>query len=187
VDEQKAKMLRRNPEDAWSLIINHPDYFDQLNDANREQMISREELKGSRNQFNEWNFTQKILYRPIKTTLLKIGNYICIFNIPAKELEFFDMDGNFSYKLKINTDVIREGRWSGDIFLDEDQCKVYTTFLKSSGTGLYRIDLNTGDLHRRLTLIHPYPQKLKIYKDKAYYMYDVLGDPDNKTLYRQGL
>ncbi len=187
VDEQKMKMLRRNPEDTWSLISSQPDYLAQLNNMEREAVMSRDELTLYRKEFNEWNFTHKVLYRPLKTALYKIGNFICIFDIPAKQLEFFDTEGNFSYKLKINIDLIKDGRWSGDIFLDENQSKVYTTFLKSTGTGIYRIDLNTGDLHKILTLMHPYPQKIRIYKDRVYYMYDVLGDPDNKTLYRQQL
>jgi len=188
IDEKKAKMLRRNPEDAWALIRSQPDYLPQVSDLGRDEPdISMEELDRFRKEFNAWNFTHKILYRPVKTALYKIGNFICIFDIPAKQLEFFDTEGNFSYKLKINIDLIKDGRWSGDIFLDENQSKVYTTFLKSTGTGLYRIDLNTGDLHKILSLIHPYPQKIRIYKGHVYYMYDILGDPDNKTLYRQSL
>lgn len=187
LDEKKAKMLRRNPEDAWALMKDQPDYLAQLNNMEREQVMSREELKSERKEFNEWNFTQKVLYRPVKTALYIINKFVCIFDIPAKQLEFYDTVGNFSYKLKINIEEIKDGRWSGDIFLDENQSKVYTTFLKSTGTSLYRIDLNTGDLHKLLTLIHPYPQKIRIYKDQVYYMYDVLGDPDNKTLYRQNL
>ncbi len=188
VDEQKVKMLRRNPEDTWSLISSQPDYLPQVTDLGRDEPdISIEELDRFKKEFNAWNFTHKILYRPVKTALYKIGKFICIFNIPAQNLEFYDTDGNFSYKLKINIELINDGRWSGDIFLDENQSKVYTTFLKSTGTGLYRIDLNTGDLHKILTLIHPFPQKIRIYKDKVYYMYDVLGDPDNKILYRQSL
>jgi hypothetical protein len=148
---------------------------------------SGENLERSREEFEEWNFTHRILYRPLKTALYKIGDFICIFNIPGRELEFFDTDGNFSYKLKINIDFINDGRWSGDIFLDENQSKVYTTFQKSTGTALYRIDLNTGDLRKVLSVIHPYPQKIRIYKDQVYYLYDVMGDPDTKTLFRQGL
>jgi hypothetical protein len=188
VDEQKMKMLRRNPEDAWALIRSQPDYISQLSDLERDELdISKGELYSERKDFDNWSFTNKILYRPVKTALFKIDNFICIFNIPAKQLEFFDTDGYFSYKLKINVEIIKDGRWSGDIFLDETQSKVYTTFLKSTGTGLYRIDLNTGDLHKILFLIHPYPQKIRIYKGHVYYMYDILGDPDNKTLYRQSL
>jgi len=187
LDEKKAKMLRRNPEDAWELIRDQPDYLAQLNNMEREQVMSRDEVAQDRKEFNEWSFTHKVLYRPVKSALYIINNFICIFDIPAKQLEFYDTIGNFSYKLKINIEAIKDGRWSGDIFLDENQAKVYTTFLKSTGTGLYRIDLNTGDLHKILTLIHPFPRKLRIYKDQVYYMYDIPGDPDNKILYRQSL
>jgi len=187
VDEKKAKMLRRNPEDAWELIRDQPDYLAQLNNMEREEVMSRDELSSYRKDFNEWSFTHKVLYRPVKSSLYIISNFICIFNIPAQNLEFYDLDGNFSYKLKINVGQVKDGRWSEDIILDENQAKVYTTFLKSTGTGLYRIDLNTGDLHKILTLIHPFPRKLRIYKDQVYYMYDIPGDPDNKILYRQSL
>lgn len=187
LDEKKAKMLRRNPEDAWNLMSAHPDYFSMLNDVEREQMVSREELKEPRKEFDNWSFANKILYRPVKSALYKVNKFICIFNIPARQLEFYDTIGDFSYKLKLNVECIKEGKWSGDIFLDETQSKIYTTFLKSTGTGLYRIDLNTGDLHKILTLIHPFPQKLRIYKDKVYYLYDVLGDSGNRILYRQDL
>lgn len=187
LDEKKAKMLRRNPEDTWTLIRSQPDYLAQLNNIEREQVMSMDELTTARNNFNEWSFTHKILYRPVKSALYIINKFVCIFDIPAKQLEFYDTVGNFSYKLKINIEEIKYGRWSGDIFLDESQSKVYTTFLRSTGTGLYRIDLNTGELHKILTLIHPYPQKIRIYKDQIYYMYDIVGDPDNKTLYRESL
>jgi 6-phosphogluconolactonase (cycloisomerase 2 family) len=123
----------------------------------------------------------------MKTALYRIGDFICIFDIPMKQLEFYDIDGNFSFKLKINIELIKEGKWTCDILLDETQSIVYTTFQKSTGTTLYRIDLNTGDLHKILTTIHPYPQKISIYKDQVYYLYSRMGDPDNKILFREDL
>jgi hypothetical protein len=187
VDEKKAKMLRRNPEDAFLLWSMQPDYLAQLKDMNSEKAMTRDEIKDARGKFNEYSFTSKILYKPVKSALYVVERFVCIFDVPGKQLEFYDTAGNFSYKLKINTEMIKEGKWSGDIFMDENQKKVYTTFQKSSGTGLYRIDLNSGDLHKVVSLIHPYPRKIRIYKDQIYYMYDILGDPDNKTLYRQNL
>jgi hypothetical protein len=98
IDEKKAKMLRRNPEDAWALIRSQPDYISQLSDLERDELdISKGELYSERKDFDNWSFTNKILYRPVKTALYKIDNFICIFNIPAKQLEFFDTDGYFSY------------------------------------------------------------------------------------------
>jgi hypothetical protein len=188
LDEKKATMLRRNPEDAWALMRTQPDYFSQSTNLERnEPDISKGELDSGRKGFEEWNFTSKILYRPLKTALYKVDKFICIFNIPNRQLEFFDTTGNYSYKLKINVEQIKDGRWSGDIFLDETQSKIYTTFLKSTGTGLYRIDLNTGELHKTLILIHPFPQKIRIYKSQVYYLYGDPGDQENKTLYRQDL
>jgi hypothetical protein len=188
LDEKKATMLRRNPEDAWALMRAQPDYFSQSTNLERnEPDISKGELDSGRKGFEEWNFTSKILYRPLKTALYKVDKFICIFNIPNRQLEFFDTTGNYSYKLKINVEQIKDGRWSGDIFLDESQSKIYTTFLKSTGTGLYRIDLNTGELHKTLILIHPFPQKIRIYKSQVYYLYGDPGDQENKTLYRQDL
>jgi CarboxypepD_reg-like domain len=188
VDEEKATMLRRNPEDAWMMMIEIPGVDAEMNNSEGDEgSISPGQLSSLREAFNTWSFAKKVLYRPMKTALYRVRDFICIFNIPGKQLEFYDMEGNFSYKLKLNIEAINDGRWSGEIFLDEAQSQVYTTFLKSTGTGLYRIDLNTGNLHKQLSLIHPYPQKIKIYNDQIYYMHDILGDPDNRTLYRQWL
>jgi hypothetical protein len=144
-------------------------------------------LGSDRNSFDEWNWIHKALYRPMKTALYRVNDFICIFDIPQKQLEFFDPDGNFSYKLKINITPVKDGKWSGDIFLDENLSKVYTTFLRSSSTGLYQLDLNTGDLKKILTLRHPFPQKIRIYQGWIYYLYDVHNDPENKALFRQEL
>ena len=172
MDEDKAKMLRRNPQDAGQL---------------RADLPGGHSLDVGREDFDNWNWVHKILYRPVKTALYKVGNFICIFDIPGKQLEFYDPDGNFSLKLKINIEAIKEGKWSGEIYLDESQSKIYTTFLKSSGTGVYRLDLNTGDLKKILSLRHPYPQKIKISQGWIYYMYDIHNDPENKALFRQEL
>jgi hypothetical protein len=184
IDEGKVNMLHRNPGDAYELTTILPG-GKSVNKSLAEEVPSS--LRAEREAFDNWNWVHKALYRPMKTALYRIKDFICIFDIPKKELEFYDLDGNFSYKLKINIEMINDGRWSGDIYLDENQMKVYTTFLKSTGTGLYRIDLNTGDLHKLLSLMHPFPQKIRIYKDRIYYMYDILGDPDNKALYRQNI
>ncbi len=190
-DESKLKQLRRNPYEAMQLATPMPggrSVNKTLQFINTETLKENEKLESEDwGTFDEWNWVHKILYRPMKTALYVIGDFICIFDIPARELEFYDMQGNFSLMLKLNVDVIKEGKWTGDIFLDETQSKVYTTFQKSTGSGLYRIDLNTGDLHKVLTIKHPFPQKIKIYKEQIYYLYDVHGNPDEKTLYRQNL
>ena len=45
--------------------------------------------------------------------------------------------------------------------------------------------MNTGTMKNRATLVHQYPEKVRVYNDFIYYLYDEAGDPDNKMLFRQ--
>ncbi len=164
-DDKKMKMLRRNTDDAMMLLSGRP--------------------PDSREDFVTWNYVHKILYRPVKTTLYRVGSYICIFNTPDRQMEFYDSVGNFSYKLALNADRIKDGRWTCDILVDDASQTVYTTFLRNGVCSLYKIDLNSGELRKRLSLIHDYPEKVRVYNNWVYYLYNIPGDPDNKMLYRQ--
>jgi len=166
MDEEKQRMLRRNEED-------------------RLYAGSRGQIPGSRDAFVNWNYVNKILYRPIKTTLYRIGGFTCIFNNPAKTIEFYDDDGNFSYKLALQTDSVFSGRWLGDILTDPVTHYVYTLFISNGSVSLYMIDLNSGRLIKKTSLYHLYPEKIKVYGRHVYYLYDVAGDADNKMLFRQ--
>jgi len=165
-DEKKAKMMRRNPDDLSLLLSGVPD---------------------DRESFTNWNYLHKILYRPIESALYKIGSFICIFNIPEKQIEFYDPKGAYSYKLALKIDEKNEGRWSSEFIIDEVLLKAYTTFIKNGTCFLYEINLNTGALKKVLTIFHPYPEKLRAFNGFVYYLYDLPGSADNKMLYRQRL
>jgi hypothetical protein len=192
-DEDKLRMLRSRlfADEAMELAVPEPGgrtvnkSMQFTNTETLKQDGALENMDWA--TFDQWNWVHKVMYRPIKTALYIINDFTCIFDIPARELEFYDKNGNFSLKLKLNVDAIKDGKWSGDIFLDESRSKVYTTFQRTTGSGLYRIDLNTGELHKVLTIKHPFPQKIKIYKDQIYYLFDVPGSPEDKTLFRQDL
>jgi len=165
-DEKKAKMMRRNPDDLSLLLSPIPE---------------------DRENFTNWNYVHKILYRPIKSALYKIGSFICIFNIPDKQIEFYDQKGAYSYKLALKIDEKTEGRWSEEIIVDEILLKAFSIFIKNGTFILYEINLNTGVLKKTLTLYHPYPEKVQIYNGYVYYLYDIPGSADNKILFRQRL
>ncbi|MEI7982691.1 MAG: carboxypeptidase-like regulatory domain-containing protein [Bacteroidota bacterium] len=166
-DEKKLKMLRRNNDDNG--------------------LLWQVRLPDSRDDFVTWNYINKILYRPIKTSLFRMGSYICIFDTPERQIEFYDMEGNYSYKIGLKTDTIHNGRWTNDILIDGATGKMYTTFLRNGTCAIYRIDPNTGLLKRIPDIIHPFPQKLRIFNGDAFYLYDIPGMPDNKMMFRQGL
>jgi len=164
-DEKKMKMLRRNLQDA--------------------QLLGSDLQPDSRDDFVTWNYVHKILYRPVKTALYRIGEFTCIFNIPERQMEFYDNEGSFSYKLALKIENVNDGRWTNDILPDERTGKIFTAFISNGHYSLYEIDLNSGILKKQLTLFHYYPQKVRVYNNFVYYLYDKSGEPDNKMLYRQ--
>jgi hypothetical protein len=166
-DKKKLKMLRRNPGDA--------------------QLLGSSIQPDGRDDFVTWNYVHKILYRPVKSALFRTGDYTCIMNIPERQMEFYDVNSNFSYKLALKTDNIHDGRWTNDVITDAQTGKVFTTFVSNGKYNLYEINVNSGVLRKRLTLFHYYPEKISVYNDFIYYLYDVPSDPDNKMLYRQKL
>ena len=182
-DEQKAKMLRRNPEDLWLLMSSSAP-----RDVNADNTAESKEAVESVNVLSrEWMWIRKIQYPPIKSFLYRVGEFICVFNIPGRQMEFFDLGGKYSYKLQLSVEKTGDGRWTNDIIIDGFTLKVYTTFLKNGIISLYEIDLNTGELIRKMSVYHFYPQKVKIYDNYIYYLYDDPISPDNKMLFRQRL
>lgn len=166
-DEEKLKMKRRNSEDAWLLNSARP--------------------PDSREDFVTWNYVHKVLYRPVSARLLLIGMYACIFNTAAAEIEFYDSLGNYSYKLKMLTGKVTEGRWTKEIADDKLTGKVYTFYLNGGRCTVYEINPDTGVLRSVLILKHVFPEKIRIYNGWVYYLFDEDVKADNKILYRQKL
>ena len=180
-DEKKAKMLRRNQEDAWMLMS--PSAPGQ--DGKMSESIGG--VSSANEALEKWYWVKKVVYPPIKSFLYRIGEFICIFNTPNKQMEFYDPEGNYSYKIELKTDHAGEGRYTNDILIDGFTLKVFTTYLKNGTLSLFEIDLNTGMLTKSLSCYHLYPQKLRIYGNYLYYLYDDPELPDNKMLFRQRL
>lgn len=164
-DSEKMKMKRRNPFDSRMLNSSRP--------------------PSSRDDFVTWNYVHKVLYRPVKATLKLIGPYTCIFNTPDRQVEFYDTQGNFSYKLSIKVDQSRNGRWTEEILIDKTDRRVYTTFIRNGRYALYEIDLNTGNIKFKTEPEHFYPEKIRVHNGWIYYLFDVDAKADNKILFRR--
>jgi len=166
-DEEKMKMLRRNPDDNAMMMMSH--------------------IPDSRDAFQEYAWVKKVLYKPNTSTLYKTDNILCVFNTADYTLEFYTLNGVFSAKLKLQIQETNDGRWTTEIYIDEIDQKAYTSFLRNGKLTLYRIDLNNGDLKRVISTTHMYPQKIKVHNNFLFYLYDIPGEGDNKQMFRQKL
>lgn len=166
-DSLKSKMLRRNARD--NALLNQP-----------TQPTGRED-------FVDWSYVHKILYRPVSTALYRFGDFICIFNTTDATIEYYDLTGTYAYKLKIMVSNMNEGSWTKEIFSDLSTSKVYTTFNNDGYLHVYRIDMNTGEVRNVFTLEHLFPEKLKFFKGYLFYLFHTPGSGNNRELYRQRL
>ncbi len=179
-DEKKANMLIRNSEDAWFLML-----FSQPEDNAAAVSETSANVLQAQAAMVDWLWVKKIIYPPVKSFLYKIGDVICIFNIPDLQMEFYDLDGNFSYKVRLKMDPDVKGRWTYEILVDPVTLKVFTPYINSGMIDLYEIDLNTGDLSRVLSVYHPFPKKLIAYENYLYYIYNDRDLQNNTMLFRQ--
>jgi len=144
-------------------------------------------IPGDAGQAAEWHWVKKILYKNNKSTLHRIDDFICVFNTADYTLSLYTLTGEFSSKLKMPIEKIDDGKWTSEIYIDNVENKAYTSFRKGELYTIYRIDLNTGELKRKLTTDHEFPQKIRIHNNFLFYLYTIPGKGDNKHLYRQKL
>jgi hypothetical protein len=166
-DEAKLKLLHDNPMDYYYLMM--------------------DTIPGDGDQAAEWQWVKKILYKNNKSTLHRVGDILCIFNTADFTMTLYTLTGEFTSKLKMPVEEIKEGRWTSEIYIDNKENKAYTSFRKGELYTLYRIDLNTGELKRKLTTDHEFPQKIRVHNNFLFYLYTIPGTGDNKYLYRQKL
>jgi len=167
-DKEKLKMLSQNPQEYAYLLMHEPP-------RNYDDVIT-------------WLWLKKIVYKTNTSSLHWIKDILVVFNTADYTLELYTMNGMFTSKLRMPVPDVSDGRWTTEIYIDKTDYKAYTSFMTKSGNfTLWQINLNTGELKRKLTAEHGYPQKVRIHKNFLFYLYDIPGEGDNKLLYRQKL
>lgn len=166
-NEENLKILRRNSQDYWFLMM--------------------DSIPSPREYMAQWLWVKKILYKPNTSTLHRINDLMCVFNTTDYTLALYTLKGTFTSKLKMPVEKIKDGKWTTEIFIDDIESKAYTSFYKSGLFTIYRIDLNTGELKRKLVTTHDFPVKIKVNGGYLFYLYQVKGSGDNRHLFRQKL
>lgn len=166
-DKARLKLLRDNPYDQFLLMM--------------------DTIPGDPGTAAEWAWVKKILYKPNSSSLYKIGDLMGIFNSTEYTLSLYTLTGEFTSKLKMPVEAVKDGRWTTEIYIDEICRKAYTSFRKGEIFTIYRIDLNTGELKRVVNIEHSYPQKIRIHNNFLFYLYDLPAEGDNRHLFRQKL
>jgi hypothetical protein len=166
-DEVMGKVLRENPSDYAYLIS------DRIPDG-RENLV-------------EYIWVRKILYKPNRSMMHRMGDSLFVFNLSDTTVEVYDLQGQLIDMISLADVGKIEGTWTLDVYIDPATRQAYTSGIKNGIVTLYQIDLDRGELHRVMSTVHTFPEKLSIYNQNLFYLYDLPGEADNKQLLRQRL
>ena len=122
---------------------------------------------------------------------------IAFFNFGSDLLEMLDPDGKVISVAPISFHKGSTGinpltksdraendgwRWGTKILVDEASHALYTMFLRSGMVMIRRIDLKTGKLGVATIIPFPFPEKIKIYKNEAFFLCKEGGNNENWKL-----
>ena len=116
-------------------------------------------------QVQAWN---NLMYKPLYSPLINMGEELCLFNHTAGYLEFFNLEG----KNKRYTPITyhENKKWHQQILFDKKNNKVYTAFNTKKGKTIHRINLTKGTTAPVLLLESTFVEKMVIEDGFLFYL-----------------
>ncbi len=116
-------------------------------------------------QVQAWN---SLMYKPLYSPLVNMGEELCLFNHTAGYLEFVNFEG----KNKRYTPITyhENKKWHKQILFDKKNNKVYTAFNTKTGKTIHRINLIKGTTQPVLFLDCTFVEKMEIEDGYLFYL-----------------
>jgi hypothetical protein len=131
-------------------------------------------------------FTQSMYYEPLYAPLFILKDTICIFNHHNDLLYHYNKQNALLDSVKISYHHPKNWReWKRQLFVDEEQNKVYAFFSKNGHHYLKQIDYQTGKETLTYKLKQHSAEKIKIKNGYVYYVYRPFDSTQERFLYRE--
>jgi hypothetical protein len=146
---------------------------------------------------NEARANQFEFYKMIYPVFTISDDSIVFFNFATDTIELMNRNGKirnkvpiaFHKEFKTSADSVHsdkpsntDWRWGSRLLIDDFSREVYTIFLKNGMVKVQKVDLETGKLKNGTVLPFPFPEKIEIYKDDAYFLIKRDGTNDKWKL-----
>jgi len=144
-------------------------------------------------------------YQKIRAPLIKLSEeMIAIFDVPGQAIHLFTPDGkpNGSIHFNIIADKkdnllsgligtfipMQEWEWTGTVLADPIKGEAYTTYEKKGMVRIRKINLTTGEEGKGVMLFFPFPEKIRILNNQAFYLIrEACADFPRRRLISQAL
>ncbi len=150
------------------IILNTLRIIDELNlrrSKDDHLMQSQMGIPLSWIQVQAWN---SLMYKPLYSPLVNLGEELCLFNHTVGYLEFTTLKGKNKRYLPIT--YHENKKWHKQILFDKKNNKVYTAFNTKKGKTIHRINLNDGTTQPVLFLDCNFVEKMDIEDGYLFYL-----------------
>lgn len=111
---------------------------------------------------------QSLVYKPLFSPLLNMGEELCLFNHTLGYLEFYSFQGENKRIVPITYHENR--KWQKLILQDEENNKVYTVYDKRKGKMIYEINMKNGTAVPTLFVETSLVEKMIIHKGHLFFL-----------------
>ena len=133
-------------------------------------------------------FSESLYAESLYAPCIVVNDTLCIFNHYNDHLfkhtnaEFTSDSTSFNYH-KTSTN----GKWKKDLLHDQIQEKIFVQYDKHGYTYLCELNLLDGSVGEAFRLKYRYPEKVKVFNNRVYYLYRPYGSSQKHYLYRERL
>jgi len=121
-------------------------------------------------------------FSPLKTTVIRLKDNICVFNTTTSTIEIYTSEGRIIHTLTAL--FIRDKNYTGKIISDESEKKLYAIYKEQSKIQLKEIDIVSGSLKAQINFPDfPFIDNIKIKGNHVYFLYKKNMNEELKQLY----
>ena len=131
-------------------------------------------------------FQHNIWFKPVYAPLFVVGDTLLVFDHARGRLRKFTR--TFASAGEAPLTYLSKGErrdWAKRILQDRRTHRLYAVFARYARTWLCSVDPVTGKLGERSSITYPYPERLQVFGDAAYYVYRPYESLQKRTIYRE--
>jgi hypothetical protein len=149
-------------------------------DLEKELGVDREVIAGYMTGFHK-----DIYYRVPYAPLFVVNDTLCVFDHYRERLRYFTQDLEPAGEVPIVHQ--RDRSWRNKLLQDPVTGRIYSVHGRQTRTTLREIDPRSGLPLASFTLLHPFPEEVKVFDGHAWYIHRPYGSTQHRTLYREAL
>ncbi len=153
---------------------------------NEMEDLSPDELRAMRRKEDDRNFFMSIIATKAYIPVFAGNDTLFIFDHPNNLIHSYSMEHNKALPVKA-MEYNHFRQWKPQVLFDEARNIFYTTYLNDGIITIGEINLSTGKIKKRFSLVHNFPKNIKINNGIVYYLYRLKFTDDKMALYAHQL